>query len=248
MNAIIGDNGIITRAMDAKQKSGMAALEEYLQEKYIEFYEETDKYVNKIELLSGKLTDLLLTNSTSRKYIIYEGKTYYLLNKKSLPKEIRDGLVGGDSDKVEEFSRLINVYGITKDLKVYYIDTSSGTQYGNIEVEDVNPNLPIPKLNTESEMNNVIKEALKNAGIEINEEQGITVDNVSKLGQLTIDGSTAEVKNLEALSELFNLKELTLKNVALTDLKGIGGLGLLNYIYLYLLAELYSFINYSNSF
>ena len=231
LNAIVGDNGIITNAMSAKQKQGMAALEEYLQQKYVEYFEDTDQYVNKVELLSNKLTDLLLTNSTSRKYIIYEGKTHYLLNKKSLPQEIQDGLIGGDSDKTEDFSKLIDVYGITTDLKVYYVNTLDGTQYGNMNVEDVNPDLYMPKVNSDSAMNEVIREALKEAGVEIDETKGITIDNVSKISKLTIDGTKNKVTNIEALSELLNLQELTLKNLTLDNLTGIETLGMLNYIY-----------------
>ena len=227
----MGDNGIITNAMSAKQKQGMAALEEYLQQKYVEYFEDTDQYVNKVELLSNKLTDLLLTNSTSRKYIIYEGKTHYLLNKKSLPQEIQDGLIGGDSDKTEDFSKLIDVYGITTDLKVYYVNTLDGTQYGNMNVEDVNPDLYMPKVNSDSAMNEVIREALKEAGVEIDETKGITIDNVSKISKLTIDGTKNKVTNIEALSELLNLQELTLKNLTLDNLTGIETLGMLNYIY-----------------
>ena len=217
--------------MSAKQKQGMAALEEYLQQKYVEYFEDTDQYVNKVELLSNKLTDLLLTNSTSRKYIIYEGKTHYLLNKKSLPQEIQDGLIGGDSDKTEDFSKLIDVYGITTDLKVYYVNTLDGTQYGNMNVEDVNPDLYMPKVNSDSAMNEVIREALKEAGVEIDETKGITIDNVSKISKLTIDGTKNKVTNIEALSELLNLQELTLKNLTLDNLTGIETLGMLNYIY-----------------
>ena len=39
LNAIIGDNGVITNAMSAKQKSGIAILEEFLQEKYVENFD-----------------------------------------------------------------------------------------------------------------------------------------------------------------------------------------------------------------
>ena len=39
LNAIVGDNGIITNAQTANMKNGMAALEEFLQEKYVENYD-----------------------------------------------------------------------------------------------------------------------------------------------------------------------------------------------------------------
>ena len=46
--------------MEAKQKQGMAALEEYLQEKYVEYYEESEKYSTKIDLLVAKVPNLFL--------------------------------------------------------------------------------------------------------------------------------------------------------------------------------------------
>ena len=218
--------------MVAKQKQGMAALEEWLQQKYVEYFDDSDQYVNKVELLSSKLTDLLLTNSSSRKYIIYNGKTHYLLNKKFLPNEIKEQLVGGDTNTPEDFVKLIDVYGITTDLKVYYIDTLNNIQYGNMNVEDVNPDLPMPKLNSDSIMGGIIKEALKSTGVTIDESKGITIDNVSKISSLTIDGEKNKVTSLDALSELLNLQELTLKNLTLENLNGIETLGMLNYIYL----------------
>ena len=53
LNAIVGDNGIITNAQNANMKNGMAALEEFLQEKYVENF---DNYIsddnNKVAKLS----------------------------------------------------------------------------------------------------------------------------------------------------------------------------------------------------
>ena len=47
--ALIGDNGIITRAMDAKFQTGMAQLEEFIQEKYVENFETLSESENKVE-------------------------------------------------------------------------------------------------------------------------------------------------------------------------------------------------------
>ena len=232
MNAIVGDNGVITNAVDAKQKQGMAVLEEWLQEKYVEYYDDSNDYINKVEMLVNHIPDLLLTNSESRKYIIYEGKIHYILNKESLPKEIKDGLIGGDTKETADYSKLIDVYGITQDLKVYYVDTLRETQYGNMNVEDVNPDLYMPKLNSDNKLNGLIKETLSKKGVIVDETKGITIDNASKINELTIDGNEIKgVTSLDTLSELLNLQELTLKNLELENLKGIESLGLLNYLY-----------------
>ena len=88
LNAIIGDNGIITKAQEANVQSGIATVEEYLQLKYTEYCEEANNYSNKIDLLADKISNLLLKDGT-KNYVTYEGKIYYLLNKNSLPEEIR---------------------------------------------------------------------------------------------------------------------------------------------------------------
>ena len=101
--------------MNAKQKNGMAALEEWLQEKYVEFYDEAVNY-NKPELLANKINNLFFKEG-SKNYIINEGKIYYLINKSALPEEIREGLFKGDSIEYSDYARLIDVYGVTRRLK-----------------------------------------------------------------------------------------------------------------------------------
>ena len=118
MNAIVGDNGVITNAMDAKFNSGIAVLEEWVQQKYVDFYDDVDKYNSKPELLNAKIKNFLLKDGT-KIYVTYNGKMYYLINKSSLPKEIQEQLVGGDTTEYSQYIRLQDVYGVTSDLKIY---------------------------------------------------------------------------------------------------------------------------------
>ena len=74
--------------MTAKQKQGMVALEEYIQEKYVKYYDEAEKYNNKIDLLIDKVPNLFFKNG-AKKYFVYDGKVYYLINKEGLPEEIK---------------------------------------------------------------------------------------------------------------------------------------------------------------
>lgn len=57
LNATIGDNGIITQAQNAKYTQGIATLEEYLQEKYVENYDSVSEY-------NSKLDGMINTNGT----------------------------------------------------------------------------------------------------------------------------------------------------------------------------------------
>ena len=55
LNALVGDNGIITNAQNANMLSAIAYLEEFLQEKYVENYDsftETDRS-SKVSILSN---------------------------------------------------------------------------------------------------------------------------------------------------------------------------------------------------
>ena len=86
LNAIVGDNGIISNAQNASMKSGMAALEEWLQEEYVNYYEDSEKYFyyddegvkhdSKQELLATKINGLFLKDGP-RNYIVKDGKVYY---------------------------------------------------------------------------------------------------------------------------------------------------------------------------
>jgi Tfp pilus assembly protein PilE len=235
LNTVIGNNGVITQAQNATFLTGMNALEEYLQEKYIEYYEDSENYTNKIEMLASKLPDLLLTTSSTRKYIVYEGQAYYILNKNSLPDEIKDGLSGGNSTQKADYTKLYDVYGVTTNLKVYYIDKKTDSKYGDVESSDIDPNTPATLLNNKanSALKNSIVTALNEIGVDVDESIGITSGNLSSLKTLTLDGQTSNITSLTALSEVTGLQELTLKNLTLNNLDGLESLSVLNYVYFY---------------
>ena len=151
----------------------MAVLEEWLQQKYVEYYDETEKFNTKVELLTDKIPNLLLTNSLTKKYVIYGGKAYYLLNKTSLPEEIQSQLSGGNSTEVADFTKLIDVYGITTDLKVYYCSSGlDNTVYGSAEgaLIDANTSASLINNSSNSSLNSTIVSALEELGIEVDPE------------------------------------------------------------------------------
>ena len=229
LNAVIGDNGIITQAQNATYMQGIAALEEYLQTEYVKYYDEADEYINKIELLSNKMPDLCLKDGT-KNYIMYNGKMYYLVNKQSLPDDIKNGLKGGDTTERSKYIRLIDVYGITSDLRVYYCSNGTDTVLGTMEDKNIDPNIPVQKLNNDAEMKKAITEALAKQGIIVG-ENGITTGNVATIKELELDGSKYNVKSLSALSELNALQKLELKDINVSSLEGIDGCSMLQYIF-----------------
>ena len=230
LNAVIGDNGIITQAQNATYMQGIAALEEYLQTEYVKYYDEADDYTNKIEMLSSKMTNLCLKDGT-KNYITYDGKMYYLVNKQSLPDDIKNQLKGGDTTEYIEYIRLIDVYGITEDLRVYYCADGLEGALGTVGDLEVDPSTPLVKVNNDGEMKSALTEALAEIGIEVGEE-GITVGDIVSLKDFELDGSKYNITSLSALSELTSLQTLTLKNVNVSNLDGLESCSLLYYIYL----------------
>jgi len=239
LNALVGDNGIITNSMDAKMKSGIAVFEEWLQQKYVENYDSAtdDDIGNEVAFLNRIFNYTLLLKDGSRDYIIYGGKVYYLLNKNCsyIPKEIKDGLVGGDTTSYAEYTRLQDVYGITKDLKVYYCNNGTEGIFGNLENYDIDPSTPAAAINSDAGLKNAITGILADKyNITVDDEKGVTLANAAVFGKdLEIDGSKyGGITNIAGLGDLKNLKQLTLTNLTLTSLTGLEGIANLEYLYL----------------
>ena len=239
LNAIVGENGIITNSQRAKVLNGMASLEEWLQEEYVKNYDSANDIAdgNLVTFLNSKLGYSLLLREGNREYIINEGKVYYLLNKQCefIPQEIREGLVGGDSQDELEYTRLQDVYGITKDLKVFYCgDGLTGTVYGNIEKYNVDPNATAGGIKTNTGLSSAIKGVLFES-YGINVEDDVTLANALLINSpLEIDGTKYSeiITNVNGIGDLKSLKKLTLSNLNLTDLSGIEGITGLEYLYL----------------
>ncbi len=238
LNAIIGDNGIITNAQQANLKTGMAAFEEWLQQEYVNNYEsmgDADNE-NKVAFMNKIFNYTLLLKDGSRDYIINEGKIYYLLNKNCsyIPKEIRDGLKGGDTTEYSKYIRLEDVYGITKELKLYYCDNGIEGAYGNVENYDIDPNVSATGINSSASLKTAISDILSNQyGVTVDEEKGVTLANASVLKNLELDGTKySGITDIKGLGDLKNLKTLTLTNMNLTSLSGLDGLPNLYYLYL----------------
>ena len=230
LNATIGENGIMTQAKNATYMQGIATLEEYLQSEYVKYYDESDEYTNKIELLASKMNGLLLKDG-SKNYVVYEGKMYYLLNKQALPEEIRNQLKDGDTTEYSKYIRLQNVYGITENLKVYYCNNGTENVLGTLTDLEIDPNAPLTKINNNSELKNAISSALNDIGINVDEEKGITIGNVANLKNITIDGSETPITSLAGISELTVLQNLNLKNITVSNLDGIEACNMLKSIY-----------------
>ena len=229
LNATIGDNGIITQAQNATYMQSIAALEEYLQTEYVKYYDETENYTSKIELLSSKLGNLCLKDGT-KNYITYDGKMYYLINKQALPDDVKNQLRGGDTIEYLKYIRLQDVYGVTPDLKVYYCESGTDSALGNINETIIDPDTPLAKIKNNVALNEAVKDILTENGVTVG-ENGITYGNVSTLKEVTIDGSKYQnITSLQGLSELTSLRKLILKDLKIEDINEVASCTLLSYI------------------
>ena len=102
LNATIGDNGIITQAQNATIMQSCAVLEEFLNNYYVEHYEEFSNNINKAEAIQKySASSKWIYNPASNGYgsiqylVDSNGKCLYLINKDALPEEIKKQIVGG---------------------------------------------------------------------------------------------------------------------------------------------------------
>ncbi len=213
-------------------------LEEWLQEEYVENYDSvTDSdNGNEIEFLNRVFNYELLLKDGSRDYIISDGKIYYLLDKSCsyIPKDIKESLIGGDTTEYSDYTRLIDVYGITRDLKVYYCNNGLEGVYGNLENYDIDPNSPATGVNGNTGLKGAISGVLKEKyDVDVDSENGVTLGNVAVFNDLELDGSKyTGLTDITGLGDLKNLKTLTLTNLNLSNLNGIEGIPNLYYLYL----------------
>ena len=218
LNATIGDNGIITQAQNATYMQSLAALEEYLNNYYVEHYEEFESVDNKAEALEkNSESSEWIWNPSKNGYgaigyvINKDGNACYFIQKEKLPEEIKKQLKGGDAGKGTylDYANMNDVYGVTGNLKVYY--SNKGDIYG-ISKENLDLDNParevLPAGNRLSTL--ITGDANKN----------LTADNAKKISELTIDESSG-VTDLSDLYVLTSLKKLILSNVELESLNGI---------------------------
>ena len=238
INAIVGDNGVIKNAMDANIKNSVAVLEEFLQEKYVENYDEISKYESKVEGLSNLYSEYFYIPSNeyigSLKYVIdSEGHALFLINKSGLPKEMREAIKGGSDEgkTYTDYQSLNDVYGVTKDLKVYYCSNGFDSIYG-IKKEELDNDDKDRKVFSKEENSYIYKllEKYDGKGNADNKDGVLSADELKSAKSLTITGEDG-ITSLKDLYNLLNLQQLILENVTIDNLDGIENLSLLNYIY-----------------
>ena len=229
LNAVIGDNGIITQAQNATYMQSIAVLEEYLNSFYVEHYEEFENVENKAEALEQhKESSNWIWNPAKYGYgaigyvVNADGNACYFINKEGLPEEIRKNIKGGDAGegKYTDYANMNDVYGVTSNLKVYYSKNGKDNMLGisSQELDNEDPNREIYPAGSAY--------AKLITGVD---DKNVTAKDVKSIKSLTIDSSSG-INSFKELYNLTSLQEITLKDLTIDSLEGIQNATQLNYI------------------
>ena len=210
LNAIVGDNGIITNAQDANMKSKIAALQDYIDQYYIENFDGFDKYGDKISALKANKKSSNWIYQGKMGYVLdKDGNVHYYLNYSNLPKEMKD-IIGGFEEKTyADYVDGDGLYGLTEDLKVYY-QTKENNNLSYIGISN-------PIFKKESGSTEVISGDTGLSDL----IGGNTVADTRKVTNLSINDSTG-VSNLNDFYNFINLDKLVLND--LTDFESLDGI------------------------
>ena len=223
MNAIIGDNGIITKAQDATFLSQKAILQEYIDQFYMEHYEDFENESNKALTLSKLDESRQWIYKGKLGYIVdNDGYVHYFLLINNMPKEIRETIKYGNGEKsYSDYVNCIDVWGVTEDLKVYYCSNGNNSING----------IELSALSKENGNDIVFDSGDKYAKlISGNSEDKITKNDIKSVNNITLD-SSLNISNLNELYKFTSLQDLTLKNLTLGNLDGIEYLTKVKRIY-----------------
>ena len=218
--------------MDAEVKNGMAILEEFLQEKYVENFGNSDKYDEKLDsMLYETTTNKYFQRAANKDMFFLDSSTYkeyFLIEKSALPKEIQKALIGGDNSLTGKtiYASFVDVYGVTSDLKVYYCKDGYESWFGTVDTAK------------ETDLNKTIADSNSGWGDVLGvSNKNITVSDIKSVnGKLVINRSGLDLKflvnfpkitevrfttcnydNLEGLGYLTDVKDLYFEKGAVID-------------------------------
>jgi internalin A len=207
LNAMIGNNGVITQAQTAKMAQAVAKLNEYMQSYAFDKRVEDKTYdIEKLYVSSGWLERKIEVDE--------EGNAYYtyIINKSKINDE--DLLAQIDSGTGDPYS-LKDVYGINPDFSVWYRDKSGNLINSEVQVVAIDDNTEVHFSNP------ALSSAIANAvGVDVADTKIGQLKNVTTL-KLNYDGNDSDIKNLDDLYYLPNLKYLYIYNLNLDNIEGL---------------------------
>ncbi len=238
LNAVIGDNGIITQAQNATYMQSVAVLEEYLNNFYVEHYEEMleadSKILTMINLEPSWFYIPANEGVGGLRYVVdADGHALYLIKKSGLPEDIKSQIRGGDAGEGEyaDYVALNDVYGVTENLQVYYCSGGTDSIMG-VTTDELNADNPLREVFNRDE-NSAFYNLLSNydiADASGNKDGILTAEELKAVTQLTINSSSG-ITEFSEFYNLSSLRELTIDGVNLNNVAGIENCPQLNYVY-----------------
>lgn len=238
LNATIGESGIMAQAKNATYVQSVAVLEEYLNNYYVEHYDEMQDDESKVLTLTRLVPNWFYIPSMEGfgglRYVVdSEGHALYLIKKSGLPEEVKNQIRGGDAGDGQyiDYVTLNDVYGVTSDLKVYYCSNGTDTILGESK-EKLDSDNPLRQVFNETNNSAIYK--LLSGYDNINddgEKDGIlTAEELKSVTRLTINNSSG-ITDFSNLYNLISLRELIIDGLTLSNLSGIENCPQLNYVY-----------------
>ena len=195
INAIVGNNGILTKAQKTLYMQSVAILEEFLQMEASNYITEENSYETQYELLKSKYPGWFYQNKQG--YVIdAEGHALYLIRKSGLPQNIQEQLVGGNASYASDFYAQKDVYGVTSDLKVYYCSNGTDTILG-VDANELDADNPFE----EAYPSDSILAQIVNGGT-----SSLSNQDLKSIIELTID-SNDEIESLSTNNNDYTIVE-----------------------------------------
>ena len=249
LNMTVGDNGIISRAQEATMLQSVAELQDFFDQYYVQNFDELNENITKVEAVKSKNSNWFYY--TVDGYIVDdEGHAMYLIVKSNL---LRDNpnlnIKGGDAGEgtYRDYASLNDVYGVTKDLKVYYCASGTESILGVVEedldLEDMSRTVmsnsnPLAKLIPHEEGKDLTVHDLRNIDtLTITADSDVSNLNdlyrLSSLTSLTIQSKKERELDLTGLKNAYKLTYLCFYDCDLEDYSSLSALTNLKYLYLY---------------
>jgi len=231
LNALVGDNGIITNAQNANIKQKVAELEEYIHEYYIRNYDSFEEYSSNISAIKSLPISRNWIYTGKLGYVLdNKNDMHYFLNYDGLNEDMKKIIGNNNSKSYVDYVECKDVWGITEDLKVYYYGSGIndlysvsnivlGKENGSDEVFASGSTLAKIVKGADSTENVTIEELRSKTTLDLNQNSGIDnlgdLYNFTVLEKLTLSNMTLE--NLDGIEYATNLKDIFIQNTTVGD-------------------------------
>ena len=224
----------------------IATLEDFLNSYYVEHYDVMQDSESKVQALKNLEPDWFFGGAPLGYIVDSDGHVNFFINKDGLPDDIKSQIKGGDAGEktYQDYASMNDVYGVTKDLRVYYCSKGKDTLLGTANTDLDNPvrevfeaGSSLAKLINGNDTDNVTAEDLKNVKeLTITPEDGITnfeeFYNFPSLERINFEGVT--INSLNGLQNAIKINYIYFHNSVISDYSAIGKCKELKNLHMYM--------------